>query len=163
MAQFNPFEAKQLIETQGGKFFRVLFKRKNDKVVGGVVVAKAGETRSMLCRRGVKKFVKGVIPPAVRRAEDSRNMVLTVHDVEVFRELRTTPILCPTCNGAGCAFCKQIGKRPMRLKEAGAAAYRRINLQEVEDLSFLHDIKVTVVAGVVVSATPRVRKARATS
>lgn len=146
MAQFDPWEAKLLIESQGGKFFRVQFRRKHDKVVDGVVVAKAGEVRSMLCRRGVKKFVKGVIPAAQRRAEDSKNLVLTVWDCETFHTKLKEIKSCETCQGSGCSFCKNTGFRPASIKAAGQASYRRINLREVESLSFMEKIDLARVA-----------------
>ena len=46
-------------EAKGG-MMTVTFKRKTDKKVGGVVVARAGDLRTMTCRTGVKKHLTGV-------------------------------------------------------------------------------------------------------
>jgi len=150
----HPFDAKLLIENQKGKFFKVAFLRKNPKfeTINGVrtMVEPAGALRVMLCRRGVKKYVKGVIDPAIRRMEDTVHDVLTVFDVEKFLELRRSVKNCPTCTGTGCGFCKG-GIRPLSLKEAGFGSYRRINLKEIVSFSFLEKIKVTKAHGVKVT------------
>lgn len=62
-----------LNEVNDGKLFTVTFVKKGD-----------GELRTMTCRRGVSKGVKGV---AVDRAgEDARNNVLTVFDMQKIEE-----------------------------------------------------------------------------
>jgi hypothetical protein len=62
-----------LNDVNDGKLFTVTFVKKTDKTV-----------RTMTCRRGVTKGVKGV---AVDRAgEDARNNVLTVFDMQKLEE-----------------------------------------------------------------------------
>lgn len=51
-------------------FFGVVFIKKSD-----------GQLRRMLCRTGVTKGVKGILPPGHRDAEDARCNVLTVYDI----------------------------------------------------------------------------------
>lgn len=111
------------IRQNGSKFFKVVFARKNDKwgkdeQGNKVLVAKAGELRTMVCRRGVRKFVTGAQAPGQRAAEDKANDVLTVWDVPAFHAARRE------------------GKSEV---EAGKAAYRRINVPEVVELSCLTD------------------------
>jgi len=72
-----------LADVKDGKMFSVTFARKVDKKVGGVIVEPAGSLRTMTARTGVSKGVKGVDEPEVRKAEDVRNNVLTVYDVNV--------------------------------------------------------------------------------
>jgi hypothetical protein len=69
-------------------FFSCSFQRRTPAKVNGVIVAPAGTIRHMVCRLGVTKGTLGVVPPAVRRAEDMRCGVLTVWDVNVARKLR---------------------------------------------------------------------------
>ena len=64
-----------LARIQGGKIFTVCFIKKGD-----------GSYRVMNCRRGVTKGVKGVLPPGHRAAEDARNQVLTVYDMQKYVE-----------------------------------------------------------------------------
>ena len=61
-----------LDKTKDGLIFRATFIKKG-----------TGETRVMLCRRGVKKGVKGVLPPGQRKEEDARCGVFTVYDMMV--------------------------------------------------------------------------------
>lgn len=61
--------AKFKEEVKDGKFFSVEF------------IKADGTNRKMTCRRGVFKGVKGVLPEGHRAAEDDRNQVLTVYDV----------------------------------------------------------------------------------
>lgn len=112
-------EAWNRIAVAGKQFFSVSFQRKNDKVGKDengkkVVIEPAGTIRKMLCRRGVKKYAKGVLPPGQRKAEDIRCNVLTVFDVQEMAKLR---------------------KSGMRMGEAGRKSYRRINMAEVVDIS----------------------------
>jgi hypothetical protein len=106
--------ALDVIRNSGTKFFSVSFRRKRDRRVRGVLVAAAGSVRDMLCRARVRRYTKGVVPPPVRAAEDRRNEVLTVWDVEAFHRAR---------------------QRGLGRVAAGRAAYRRINLAEVLCLS----------------------------
>lgn len=64
----------------GNEFFKVKFRRRNDKIVAGKVIAPAGSVREMVCRLHVSKGVKGEQPPEKRREEDFRNRVLTVFE-----------------------------------------------------------------------------------
>lgn len=68
-------ELLEKVDNQNGRVFGVTFTKKTN-----------GELRRMACRRGVTKGVKGVVDPAVRRAEDRRNKVLTVFDMNVIEE-----------------------------------------------------------------------------
>jgi len=118
----NVMDAISLISSKKGKFFTVTFKRKTAKyeVLNGTktLVAAVGDLRTMLCRRGVKKFTNqslgfsGKVHSTV--LEDSKNDVLTVFDVELYNSYRRS------------------GLRPIT---AGRRAYRRINLKEVVSLS----------------------------
>jgi hypothetical protein len=81
-------DVRERINSVKGKFFAIDFARKNDKKVDGVIVEHAGDIRHMVCRRGVAKYVKGVLPAGQRKAEDARNEVLTVWDVGVYQSLR---------------------------------------------------------------------------
>lgn len=71
----------ELLRSAGHQMFRVSFKRRNDKVVKGKVVAKAGEVRDMVCRFGVVKHVKGVLVPGERQGEDHRLRCVTVYEM----------------------------------------------------------------------------------
>lgn len=102
------------IDSVKGQFFAVDFARKNDKKENGVVVEPAGTIRHMVCRRGVAKYVKGVQPQGYRKAEDTRNEVLTVWDVGVYQALRQEGIA---------------------QEQAGQKAYRRINMADVKAIS----------------------------
>lgn len=102
------------INSVKGQFFSVDFARKNDKKVNGVIVEFAGSIRHMVCRRGVGKYVQGVQPIGQRKAEDSRNEVLTVWDVQVYQEQR---------------------KMGIDQETAGTKAYRRINMADVKAIS----------------------------
>ena len=122
------------IASVGGQFFAIDFARKNDKKVAGVVVEEAGSIRHMVCRRGVAKYVKGVQPVGQRKAEDSRNEVLTVWDVGVYQSLR---------------------KEGREQEQAGGNAYRRINMSDVKAISIApvteqvaEQVKVAVGAGI---------------
>jgi hypothetical protein len=46
-----------------------------------------GELRDMVARMHVSKGVKGVLPEGQRKAEDARNAVLTVYDMQVLERL----------------------------------------------------------------------------
>jgi len=113
---------RKLIEGKKGKFFKVTFKRKTNKyaTVDGVrtLVAKKGDLRTMLCRRGVGSFTNASLGFAGKAkdtvSEDSRNDVMTVFDVELYNQYRKD------------------GLRPV---SAGRRAYRRINLADVTDIS----------------------------
>ncbi len=107
-------EVAARIASVGGQFFAVDFCRKNDKKVGGVVVEAAGSVRHMVCRRGVAKYVKGVLPEGQRKAEDAKHDVLTVWDVGVYQQLR---------------------KEGVDQGAAGEKAYRRINMADVKAIS----------------------------
>lgn len=120
----NNMNWKQQIESKKGRFFTVTFRRKNDKIIGGTVVAEAGEVRTMLCRCGVKKFVvnnkiiKNLKNEPVRNVsrekEDNKHNVLTVFDVHNFHKLKRQGI--PDL-------------------QAGSKSYRRINLKGIISLS----------------------------
>jgi len=107
-------DVKTRIGSVKGRFFSVDFARKRDKKVNGRIVEDAGSIRRMLCRRGVAKYVKGVQDEGQRKQEDERYEVLTVWDMGAYQELR------------------RAGKEQ---EEAGAGAYRRINLADVKAIS----------------------------
>lgn len=107
-------EIRNRIESVKGQFFSVDFARKTDKKVNGVIVEPKGMIRHMLCRRGVGKYVKGVLPEGQRQAEDERNSVLTVWDVGVYQSKR---------------------KEGMEQEIAGEQSYRRINMADVKCIS----------------------------
>jgi hypothetical protein len=105
----NYRQALQEIENKGHRFFVVIFQRKRVGKNGEPV----GSERRMLCRRHVRGYVKGVLAPGQRAAEDSRCKVLTVFDVSVFnRNRKTMPIML-----------------------AGERSYRRINMTRVVAIS----------------------------
>lgn len=106
----TPTQAKTAIDSVGGRFFSVTFALKNKAKDG----RPAGTLRDMLCRRRVKKYVKGIISPAARRMEDDRCEVLTVWDVQKFQELL---------------------KQGLPKMTAGRKSYRRINLQGIVSIS----------------------------
>ena len=61
--------------------------RATDTIFGVTFIKKTtGEVRNMNCRMGVTKGVTGAIPAGVRRAEDARNNVLTVFDMNVIEK-----------------------------------------------------------------------------
>ena len=103
-----------------GRYFRIVFRRKNDKVEGGRVVARAGELREMLCRLNVhayKNRVTGlgrVISDEERAEEDRRCRVLTCWCVDEYHRLRR----------AGTARVT-----------AGRRSYRRVNLVGVVEIT----------------------------
>lgn len=99
------------IEKKKGQFFKVTFRRKNDKKVKGKVIHKAGEIREILCRRGVKKFVKGKTNK--RSFQDIKNNTLTVFDIQQYNLLR----------------------KSMNDFKAGQASYRRFDLGNVISIS----------------------------
>jgi hypothetical protein len=114
-------EVYNRIQTVGGKFFSVTFRRKHPKYSDErgedgrrIVLEPAGAERHMVCRRRVRRYTLGVIPPEVRLREDLRNRVLTVFDVATFNQLR---------------------RQGYRLVTAGRQSYRRINVAEVVDIS----------------------------
>lgn len=107
-----------------GQFFAVDFARKTDKKVGGEVVEKAGTIRHMVARRGVAKYVKGVRPIGQRKAEDARNAVLTVWDVQAYQTAR---------------------KAGEDAEKAGQGAYRRINMADVKAISIAGETVATAV------------------
>lgn len=78
---FNPHKALQLIEESSGKIFRVVFRRRTDKVLKGHVVARAGDLRTMICRIKVKSRVSGSGDPAARKARDLANETITVFEM----------------------------------------------------------------------------------
>ena len=51
-----------MLVERGHEIFTIKFRRRNDKVVAGEVVARAGDIREMRCRLHVTKGVKGVEP-----------------------------------------------------------------------------------------------------
>ena len=104
-------QALNEIGMKRGQFFKIAFKRKTDKYVNGQLIARAGSTRNMLCRLGVKRFVKGV--ESNRKNNDNQNNVLTVFDIQNYNKL----------------------SKRMNKFDAGCASYRRINLQDVIDIS----------------------------
>lgn len=112
-----------------GELFRVVFRTKTsqhrmnpDGTRTSEIISGPGRTRSMLCRRLVQKFALGVIPPAVRLAEDVENNVLTVWDIETFRMLRI--------------HLEDQGMKPFEaLMTAGRRSYRRINMAEILSIS----------------------------
>ncbi len=63
----------------GNRIFSIMFRRENAKIVDGVVIAPAGQVRTMRCRLCVKKDVKGVQPQ--RREQDRQNGVITVYEM----------------------------------------------------------------------------------
>ena len=105
-----------------GIIFSVSFKRKHPKYeyqeAGGkkvrVEIEPSGAIRHMLCRRRVHKYTKGIIPPGVRLAEDVKCGVLTVFDLQYFKQLKSKGYPNIT---------------------AGRKSYRRINLMEVVSTS----------------------------
>lgn len=107
-------EVKTRIGSVKGRFFSVDFARKRDKKVNGRIVEAAGSIRRMLCRTGVAKYVKGVLPEGQRDREDERCEVLTVWDMGVYQALR---------------------KEGKAQEEAGEQAYRHINLADVKAIS----------------------------
>ena len=79
----------------------------SDQVFGVTFVKKGdGSLRTMNARMHVKKGVKGVLPPGHRAAEDKRNNVLTVYDMNVVERTGDTK-----------------------------GAFRRINLEQVKSCS----------------------------
>lgn len=99
-------QALSAILSHKGKFVTVSFRRKTKGRNGEPV----GSIRKMQARLHVRRHVAGVLAPGVRKAEDSRNQVLTVWDVQAFHAAR---------------------REGKSLRQAGRAAYRRINLLEV--------------------------------
>lgn len=99
------------IERKKGQFFKVTFRRKNDKKVNGQVIHKAGEVCEILCRRGVSRFVKG--KGQKRAINDIKNNVLTVFNVSHYNSIR-----------------KSLGDM-----KAGQASYRRFDLDNVIRIS----------------------------
>jgi hypothetical protein len=89
-----------------GKFVTVSFRRKTKGRNGEPV----GSIRTMQARLHVRKHVTGVLAPGVRKAEDKKHSVLTVWDVQAFHAAR---------------------REGKALRQAGKAAYRRINLLDV--------------------------------
>ncbi|CAK9251241.1 unnamed protein product [Sphagnum jensenii] len=75
---------REAIRGRGGRFFTIAFKRKTKGKNGEPV----GEIRRMVCRRHVRKYVKGVLPIGQRAAEDLRCEVLTVFCIDTFHKLR---------------------------------------------------------------------------
>lgn len=72
-------ELRSLVFSQGGRIFTITFRRRNDKRVDGMLVARAGDLRTMVCRLHVHKGVKGLRPD--RPEEDSRVMCVTVYEM----------------------------------------------------------------------------------
>ena len=107
-------EVKIRIASVKGQFFSVDFARKTDKKEKGKVIEAKGTIRHMLCRRGVGKYVKGVLPEGHRDAEDNKHDVLTVWDVGVYQTLRKSGVV---------------------QEVAGEKAYRRINMSDVKAIS----------------------------
>lgn len=121
LSQVPIYDALERINSVNGQFFAIDFARKHDKIVDGVVVAKAGDIRHMVCRRGVGKFTKGVLPVGKRAYENWKNKVLTVWDVQVYQQLIKS------------------GKPQ---EEAGKLSYRTINLAGVKSISIAPIIEV---------------------
>ena len=80
----TPATARQSLLRRGHKYVTLAFRRKRDGKHG----EKAGDVRVMTCRLHVGKFTKGVIDPAVRKAEDKAHDTLTVWDVQAFHSAR---------------------------------------------------------------------------
>jgi hypothetical protein len=99
-------DAWMRILSQPGKIFSVKFRKRYG--------AQAGTIRDMLCMRPVYKYATGVVPPAERFVEDWNNDVLTVWDLQKFRELRAQGV--PE-------------------DQAGYDSYRKINMREILDIS----------------------------
>jgi hypothetical protein len=114
-------DALTRINSVNGQFFAIDFARKHDKKVDGVVVAKAGDIRHMVCRRGVGKYTKGVLPIGKRAYENWKNKVLTVWDVQVYQQLI---------------------KSGLPQEEAGSLSYRSINLADIKSISIAPIIEV---------------------
>lgn len=70
---------RMLDRIAGDKIFSVVFRRRNDKKEGGVVVARAGEERTMRCRLHAAVDVRGVQPD--RKDRDRQARVITVYEM----------------------------------------------------------------------------------
>lgn len=92
-------------------FFSVEFERRTNRADGTAV---QGDRRRMICRSGVQNYKLGVIPDAVRAAEDFRHAVLTVWDVQAYHRNR---------------------RQGMEQWDAGRNAWRRIDLTTVSECS----------------------------
>jgi hypothetical protein len=88
-----------------GKFFSVTFTKKSDNT-----------ERTMLCRTGVSKYTKGILPPGERLQQDYKNSVLTVWDM--------------------IAYNKNL-KEGQDKQKAAMNAYRRINIPTITQCSLL--------------------------
>ncbi len=113
----SPQQSMAAIRSQGGRFFRIKFARRNDGKNG----ERAGEARSMLCRLHVRRHVGGKMRPNERALDDMACGCITVWDVEVFwREYNDERRLGATRADAHIV--------------AGKKAYRRIPLDSVLEL-----------------------------
>lgn len=74
----HPDKIRRLMMQHGNKIFKVTFARRNDKVIDGQIVAKAGELRTMVCRLHVKRGVKGTTD---RKSEDRQHDCMTVFEM----------------------------------------------------------------------------------
>ena len=97
------------------QFFSVTFARRTTRKDGS---AKAGDLRTLLCRTGVSKYVKGVLPPGQRYNEDFKCCVLTVWAMDVFCSLR---------------------RQGLDKDAAAWRSWRRIDLTSIVKLSVLPD------------------------
>lgn len=96
-------------------FFSVTFERRTNRKGGSAV---AGDTRTMLCRTGMSKYKKGVIPDAVRDAEDFDHGVLTVWSMDAYMKNRN---------------------EGMDTWTAGMNAWRRIDVMGIQKCSLIAD------------------------
>lgn len=94
-------------------FFSVTFERRTSRADGSAV---AGDNRTMLCRTGVERYKQGVVPNALRDAEDFRCGVLTVWAMDVYMRLR---------------------RRGMDQEHAGWEAWRRVDLVTLSECSII--------------------------
>jgi hypothetical protein len=119
----EPNDAWTRIFAVGGEIFSVSFMRKNPKYdENKAIVEPRGAIRRMVCRRRVRRYTRGVIAPAVRMAEDVKHNVLTVFDLQFFMQHRQELLER--------GFTREIANLA-----AGRAAYRRINMAQVVDIS----------------------------
>jgi hypothetical protein len=106
-------------------FFSVTFDRRTNRRDGSAV---QGEERKMLCRCGIHKYKLGVIPDAIRDAEDFRTATITVWSMDSYMAQK---------------------RRGVDDDTAAWNSWRRIDLVTVKDCSIWHgdDLPPDILAG----------------
>ena len=89
-------KVKDIIERQGGKIFRVVFRKKD------------GTLRKMVCRRGVKKHLKG----GENKVEAPDRPYMTVFDLQAggYRTVNTDTVLSIKAGGREYKFEEEVAE-----------------------------------------------------